>query len=60
MMSALTNNAFMILKIIHVAMTKKYVEIMIPYIALEHSKLLDMIWCNVNLMEMMEDNVIWF
>ena len=60
MMSALINNAFMILKIIHVAMMKKYVEIMIPYIALEHSKLLDMIWCNVNLMEMMEDNVIWF
>ena len=59
-MSALINNAFMILKIIHVGMTKKYVEIMIPYIALEHSKLLDMIWCNANLMEMMEDNVIWF
>ena len=60
MMNALINNAFMILKITHVVMMKKYVEIMIPYIVRVHSKLLDMIWYNANLMEMMEDNVIWF
>ena len=60
MMNALINNVFMILKIIHVVMMKKYVETMTHYIVLVHFKQLDMIQYNANLMVMMEDNVIWF